>query len=892
MMKAFKTLLVATALFQISTPETNAQNLGWNMKPITISTQWARDVKAGRPLNQYPRPQMERKKWANLNGLWEYAVNAKDVTQPANFEGQILVPYPLESALSGVKKDLKPEEVLWYKRKIERPSLKANEKLILNFGAANWEATVFINGKIMGTHSGGYTGFSFDITHALKPGSNELVVKVSNPLEEGIGPRGKQTLKPSQIFYTASSGIWQTVWMEVVPKQYIKGLKITPDVDKGIVNLVVNGSASAQLDIKVLDGKKVVAALSGLQPSLPGGERSIAIKVPNAKLWSPDDPFLYDLEVSLGKDKVKSYFGMRKVEIKRDEKGIDRIFLNNKYTYNLGTLDQGYWPEGLYTAPTDEALKFDIEAIKAMGFNTIRKHIKFEPARWYYHADKIGMLVWQDLVQPAVEFRKDPGQPSRDQFEKESKEMLAQFHNYPSITTWVLFNEGWGAYDQERLTKWVKNSDPSRLVNGHSGATIVNGKLDAGQMKEVTVKSINSDMTDVHSYPLPAIPNGLPGKARVLGEFGGLGVSVEGHSWNDLFAPIAYGDLMTPKEMVQKYSMIIDSLIKFEKQGLSASIYTQPFDVEREQNGLFTYDRRYIKLPLSEIRAMNEKVWAPQQPKNFSAKLSVEVVPDSLSASYETRLAQFRSGKKDSTFLRLLTVMAYTKKDRAVVTEVLSTYVHQLKHPTAIDNLKFIKYYVVSTKGEAFSVLYKNAARVNELLGKDESEAKTTMLIERDLIIPLISKDGWTDWDHIIKLAIEQYGDLGKEIALQSQVLYHLNKGNWNVLEQTMPMWFESYGTKRKWIDYQMLNNIAWGIFERYNNKTLLDIALLMSKRSIDLNPKEHYLIDTYANLLHKAGRTKEAIEWEKKALAREPENQEYKDNLEKMEVNAKTWKE
>jgi hypothetical protein len=891
MKKALKTLLIATALLQ-NLSETKAQSVGWKMKPVTMTTRWAKDVKVDQPHREYPRPQLERKKWTNLNGVWEYAVTAKDVSQPSKFDGQILVPFPIESALSGVKKDLKPEEVVWYKRKIERPVLKANEKLILNFGAVNWDATVYLNGKNIGTHSGGYTSFNFDLTDVLKPGSNELMVKVSNPLEEGIGPRGKQTLNPTQIFYTASSGIWQTVWMEVVAQSYIKSLKITPDLDKGVVNLIVNGSGNAPLEVKVLDGKKVIATLSGLQPSLPGGERNIAIKVPNAKLWSPDSPFLYDLEITLGKDKVKSYFGMRKVEIKKDEEGIDRIFLNNKYTYNLGTLDQGYWPDGLYTAPTDEALKFDIRAIKAMGFNTIRKHIKFEPARWYFHADKIGMLVWQDLVQPAVEFRKDPGQPSKDQFERESKEMLAQFYNYPSITTWVVFNEGWGAYDQERLTKWVKDTDPTRLVNGHSGASIVSGMLDAGQMKDVTTRSINSDMTDVHSYPFPAIPNALPGKVRVLGEFGGIGVTVEGHSWNDLYRAHAYGDILTPKEFGQKYSMMMDSLSKFEKQGLSASIYTQPFDVEREQNGLFTYDRRYIKLPLAEIRAMNEKVWASQHTKNSSLKLSLEVVPDSLSTSYETMLSRFKAGKKDSTFLRLLTVTAFTKRNRLVVSEVLNTYVGQLKNPLAIDNLKFIKFYTVSIKGEAFSVLYKNAIKVNELTGKEESEKITTRLIERDLIKPLVPKDGAADWGHITKLVTEQYGELGKEIALQSEVNDLLGKGKWDILQTKLPEWYNGYGKNRSWVDANTLNLIAWGLFEGTLNKDLLNFGLMLSKRSLELEPGNHYRMDTYANLLHKLGRTKEAIEWEKKALELDPYITEYKDALEKMEAGAKTWKE
>jgi hypothetical protein len=378
----------------------------------------------------------------------------------------------------------------------------------------------------------------------------------------------------------------------------------------------------------------------------------------------------------------------------------------------------------------------------------------------------------------------------------------------------------------------------------------------------------------------------------VLGEFGGIGVTVEGHSWNDLYRAHAYGDILTPKQMAYQYSVMIDSLSKFEKQGLSASIYTQPFDVEREQNGLFTYDRRYIKLPLEVVRAMNEKVWAIRQSKTSGAKLSIEVVPDSLSDGYETKLARFKAGKKDSTFLRLLTVMAFGKKDRPMVTEVLNTYVRQIKNPLAMDNLKFIKLYTVSTKGEAFSVLYKNTAKVNELTGKDESEKITTMLIERDLIKPLVPKDGAANWDHITKLATEQYGELGKEIAFQSEVNDLLGKGKWDILQTKLPEWYNRYGKNRSWIGAQTLNLIAWGLFEGAMNKELLNFGLLLSKRTLEMEPGNHYRMDTYANLLHKLGRTKEAIEWEKKALEIDPNITEYKDALEKMEVNAKTWKE
>ena len=373
---------------------------------------------------------MVREKWTNLNGLWDYAITAKNAVKPSAYDGQILVPYPLESALSGVKKSLKPNQNLWYKRTIIKPETKTGDKVKLNFGAVDYEATVFVNGQQVGKHEGGYTEFSLDITPALKDGNNEVVVKVFDPTGEGVGPHGKQVLKPENIYYTPTSGIWQTVWMEVVPGASISSLYMTPDIDKGILNIAANGTAGYTVEINALAEGKVVSTIKGATGT------NLLLPVKNAKLWSPANPYLYDLVVKLKKgntvvDEVKSYFGMRKTSVAKDSKGIDRIMLNNKPYYNLGTLDQGFWPEGLYTAPTDEALAFDIKAIKAMGFNTIRKHIKVEPARWYYQADKLGMLVWQDMVNP------NQGLPegSKEAFESGSKEILKQLHNYPSITT-------------------------------------------------------------------------------------------------------------------------------------------------------------------------------------------------------------------------------------------------------------------------------------------------------------------------------------------------------------------------------------------------------------------------------------------------------------------------
>jgi len=462
--------------------------------------------------------------------------------------------------LSGVKRALKPNQNLWYRRTFTSPSGGRGAKTLLHFGAVDWQSTIYLNGKEVGRHTGGYTEFTIDITGVLNAGTNELMVKVYDPTEQGIGPHGKQVLSPKDIYYTATSGIWQTVWLEPVPQNYISGLTITPDIDKGIVNVTVNSAVKSKVQL-TLEGKIIIGRSNEVT----------LVPVKDAKLWSPASPYLYDLNVKMEDDEVKSYFGMRKISIGKDDKGIDRIMLNNKPYYNLGTLDQGFWPDGLYTAPTDEALAFDIKAIKAMGFNTIRKHIKVEPARWYYWADKLGMLVWQDMVNP------NQGLPegSKPEFEKESAEILNQLHNNPSITTWVLFNEKWGQYDQQRLTEWIKKTDPSRIVNGHTGELLyVNEQLRSPSPNAY----VSADMTDVHSYPYPMISIKQAGKAQVCGEFGGIGVFIPDHQWN---TSSAWGYIQEkPAALKAKYTIMNQDLQLMENEGLSGSIYTQPFDVE------------------------------------------------------------------------------------------------------------------------------------------------------------------------------------------------------------------------------------------------------------------------------------------------------------------------
>jgi galactose mutarotase-like enzyme len=572
----------------------------WHAVPGNLMTPWAAQVDPAHPWPEYPRPQLVRPQWQNLNGLWNYALTEKNAPPPGRYRGQILVPYPLESALSGVKTPLRPDQTLWYQRPFTPPPLRRSERLLLHFGAVDFQATVFVNGVQVGQHAGGYQSFTLDITTALARHRNTLTVQVWDPTDEGAdNPHGKQSLKPESILYTATSGIWQTVWLERVPATYIESLTLTPDVDHSALEIQVHSNAPAGYTVEAYTEESSVHGVPGAPLSL---------SVPHPHLWSPDDPHLYDLNVRLMKagtvvDQVRSYFGMRKVEVKKDPRGQERIYLNDQYVYNLGTLDQGYWPDGLYTAPTDAALESDIATIKAMGFNTIRKHVKVEPDRWYSYCDRLGVLVWQDLVPPAVsELVPDPSAAAQAQFEAEMRQDLAQLHNHPSITTWVLFNEGWGSYDQSRLERELKEGDPSRLVDGHSGAAILaNGQ----SLLRSDSSGPASELADIHSYPKPAMVT-TPGKARVLGEYGGIGVPVAGHLWDQ---DAGWGYLqMTRNGLAMQYAAMIDDLKSLEGQGLSGSIYTQPFDVETELNGLVTYDRAVMKIPQPRIAQLNARM--------------------------------------------------------------------------------------------------------------------------------------------------------------------------------------------------------------------------------------------------------------------------------------------
>ncbi|ACU57567.1 glycoside hydrolase family 2 sugar binding [Chitinophaga pinensis DSM 2588] len=855
--------------------QANPDNATWKMQPVSIQTRWAKNVTPQNVLPEYPRPQMVRSEWQNLNGLWEYAITGKDAAKPAQFDGQILVPFPIESALSGVQKPLLPTQRLWYKRSISKPDVTVGKRVLLHFGAVDWDAKVYLNGKEVGGHTGGYQNFSFDITDALKDGTNQLEVAVFDPTDQGINPHGKQVLNPQNIMYTASSGIWQTVWMETVPSAYINNIRLTPDIDKGSLKLeVLTAGKTGDYTVEAIasNGKRVKGK--------PNAE--LLLPVPDAKLWSPDQPNLYNLNVKLlykGKvvDTIGSYFGMRKIEVKKDEKGVDRLFLNNKYTYHLGVLDQGFWPEGLYTAPTDDALQFDIMAIRNMGYNTIRKHIKLEPARWYYHADKAGMLVWQDMVTCA-----NDKPEAKAAFEKENKENIAQLYNYPSIVIWVLFNEGWARYDQKRLTEWMKKEDPSRIVNGHTGE---NYDRDAPQ--DVSQKWASSDLTDIHDYPGPGIPPALPGKARVLGEWGGVRVPTLKHQWNDMEG---WGYIQVPASAFKmKYDSLIKNLKKFEEQGLSGSIYTEPFDVETEENGMMTYDREVIKVAPEELRNIHGQILA--QAKNyaatigvFQAKIADTANPD---LQYATLLEQFKNGKKDSAFLRDLTLMAVRLKDDINMYKLCNTYLSQLSEPMTLNTLTFIDRFTFSINDVGFNIIQKNKEKAIEILGYKKVNDILKSCIFEDEIKPYVSDIKINpDWNVLEKKLVNKYNAPGEEILLTAKSTHMLNRKDWPNFVASTSALVNKYGQN---MSTTTLNNYAWTIFENVSDTSLLKEALVWSRASLqdEISPDKY---DTYANLLHKIGRQKEAVEWEQKAVDMQPGPNVFTQTLEKMKRGEKTW--
>ena len=579
----------------------------WKPAGDKIKTAWAEQVNPQQVLPEYPRPIMERADWQNLNGEWDYAIRPKGEVEPATFDGKILVPFAVESSLSGVQQMVGEANELWYKRTFQVPSAWKGKEILLHFGAVDWQADVFVDDVLIGSHVGGYTPFSLNVTPYLsaKSATHKLVVRVWDPSDKGYQPRGKQVSNPEGIWYTPVTGIWQTVWLEPVNASHITAIKAIPDVDKQVMHVTVStcspSLASDIVEVELLDKGQVIASAKGVQ----GKELRLAVKQPT--LWEPSNPYLYDMKVRLTKngrsvDEVKSYTAFRKISTVRDAQGLMRMCLNDKPLFQYGPLDQGWWPDGLYTAPTDEALLYDIKKTKEWGFNMIRKHVKVEPARWYYHCDKEGILVWQDMPSGDMDNQWKPrvynGGTDRQRTEasianyyQEWKEIMDLCISNPSVVVWVPFNEAWGQFDTEKVVAWTQAYDPSRLVNPASG----------GNHRPC------GDILDLHNYPGPDMFLFDPIRVNVLGEYGGIGLAVEDHLWWNK-RNWGYIQFKNSDEVTAEYVKYAKMLKNFVKKGFSAAVYTQTTDVEGEVNGLMTYDRKVIKINEAQVRAINQEV--------------------------------------------------------------------------------------------------------------------------------------------------------------------------------------------------------------------------------------------------------------------------------------------
>lgn len=582
----------------------------WSPAGDKIRTRWADEVTPENVWREYPRPQLERRAWANLNGLWEYAVTGRDEGAPGRYDGEIFVPFCIESSLSGVGKEFKPDQKLWYRTGFTVDPQWKGKNIILHFGAVDWACEIWINDKKVGGHKGGFDAFSFDITECLRSsGKQKLVVAVIDPSSEGSQARGKQQFNPGGIWYTPVSGIWQTVWLEPVSKTHVVSVLPRTDIDKRSVTLetvVKNASGKEKIMLNVYAGDNIISREFAVS-------EDIAFSLDDMKLWSPSSPHLYRFDMTLFSggeeiDEVSSYFAMRKISRKEDIAGRNRMALNNEILFQYGTLDQGWWPDGLHTPPSAEAMRYDMEVLKGLGFNTVRKHIKVEPALYYYYADSMGLLVWQDMPSgfPVPEWKealvgpnsKDdwerPGE-SAHQWEEELKAMIDNMRFFPSIVSWVIFNEGWGQYDTKRIVEWAMDYDPERLINGVSGWT--DRKV--------------GHMYDLHNYPSASMePMGnMQGRIQVLGEFGGLGLPLEGHLWNPDMRNWGYRNMDGGTALLNDYARLMFDLEPLIKAGLSAAIYTQTTDVEGEVNGLITYDREVVKLPKQFARILHDRLY-------------------------------------------------------------------------------------------------------------------------------------------------------------------------------------------------------------------------------------------------------------------------------------------
>ena len=582
-----------------------SEKLEWCPAGNKIKTKWGKNLDPNKVWQEYPRPQLERKQWLNLNGIWSYSITDVNSQKPDNFDGEILVPFSIESSLSGVMKSLNEKQILWYYKEFEIPDNWKDKNIIIHFNAVDWICELYINDNKIGEHSGGYSEFSFDITKNIKEGKNKILLKVFDPSDKGYQAVGKQTLNPNVIWYTSISGIWQTVWLEPVNEIYIQKLEINNDYDKKEIkiNVKLNLDVKLSLEASLLFKDDELMKLKGSSNS------EIVFNIPDKHFhpWSPKEPNFYSFNINLFDnnqkiiDSIVSYTTLRKVEQKKDKNGIYRIYLNNKPLFNMGTLDQGYWPDGLYTPPSEEAMIYDINKLKELGFNTIRKHIKIEPYRYYYYCDKIGMLVWQDMPSGdrqnnKWEFLKlnagddvNRSEESKNNYYKEWSEIIDNLKFFQCIIVWIPFNEGWGQFDTEKVVEFTKKQDSTRLINAASGGN----------------HRICGNFLDLHSYPHPAQYLKVDNLINILGEFGGLALDIKGHTWKE--DNWGYKTCKSKEEVTEKYEEYINLLINSFKS-FSAAIYTQTTDVEIEINGLITYDRAEIKVIEQRIKAANEKI--------------------------------------------------------------------------------------------------------------------------------------------------------------------------------------------------------------------------------------------------------------------------------------------
>lgn len=860
----------------------------WTMQPVPLPTHWAASVTPSNALPEYPRPQLVRSQWQNLNGLWEYALTAKDAQPPARYEGWILVPFPLESALSGVQKSLGLDQYLWYRRTTKVQSIANGNRLLLHFDAVDREAKLYMNGREVSARIGESQHFTFDVTDSIQSGNNTVVVRCAR-------------------------GISQTVWLETVPAVYIESLTTTPDVHRSQLRLQVHLQGEEAGDTVVATAQEGSTAVA--RKTVQG---LTVLSIPHPHLWSPDDPFLYGLQVRVLKnghiiDEVQSYFGMRQIEIRTDAAGLKRIFLNGKYTYNLGVLDLGTWPEGMHTAPTDAALKFDVQAVKALGFNTIRAHMTIRPERWYYYCDTLGVLVWQDMPAPA-----NGTEEARAEFESQIQANLAQLHNHPSITTWVLFNERWWAYDQARLAQWMKQLDPSRLLDAHSGPNgdIVQWERHVdfgtwarlnlnGDFRPVTevlrrgvydgpTEWVGGDFIDTHQYPYPEIPLEAS-KVRVDGEVGGIGAYIDGHMghiWDN------EGDsnyLPVPVERTASaYAEIANRLKVLEGRGLSGSIYTQLADQEWEQDGLMTYDRAVARIPVAELAQANARL-VPRA-RNYAAATRGFAIEDldqtPESHRYTALLAEYLRGGRDPAFLRSLALMALRQKDQTHATQVGNDLIARLPRPYSRASWAFIAGVTRTSQDQGFELLRTQAEQANAILGPNAAQRVIRKVIAHDGIEPrLADASRVPDWNALEKEIPARYGPLGTEELNGQEMMFYARREDWKNFGESYTRYFTT-ATQRS--DAPLVENLSYKVFEHVREPRVLESAIQVMKTyfSLDTNESVDPIdIDTYAGLLYKAGHRREALQWQEKAV-RLTDGQDKKlvRNLEKLQAGLPTW--